>query len=93
MITLKEFCTQEGIGSISNVRKNTNGYPFVTVLRGTDAENIYFSKKAALKVADADPIKGIAKDLFVVNTINSAGEERLKLTFTGEDYASVEDLF
>lgn len=92
-LTLKEFVAQEGINAISNVRVNTNGYPFVTVLRGSDAENVYFSKNASEKVDEGTTIKSIAKDLFVVSCTNAAGEDRIKLSFSGENYESTDSLF
>lgn len=92
-ISLKAFCQQEGITALSNVRINRNGYPFVTVLRGNDAENIYFSKRAAENVNDGQSIATIAKDLLVCETVNANGEARTKLSFTGGNYLDVSSLF
>ena len=93
--TFKSFCQAEGITAIhKSIRVNTNGYPFVTVLRGSEAENIYFSKKASAEVAEGQSVKSIAKDLFTNVAVNQAGESRTKLSFAGNSsYDDIDDMF
>ena len=96
--SLKDYCSAQGVTAINPVvRVNTNNYPFLTVLRGEgddSAENIYFSKKAASKVAEGQDIKAQLPDLYVVETLNASGESRTKLSFNGDGaYVAVEDLF
>lgn len=96
--TLQSFMVAQGITAVApTIRQNTNGYPFITVLRGSgpdSAENIYFSIKASAEVAEGQALKSIAKDLYVVDTLNKAGESRTKLCFAGESsYLSVAELF
>lgn len=96
--TFKSFIAAQGITAVAPaIRQNTNGYPFITVLRGSgpeSAENIYFSVKASAEVSEGQAVKSIAKDLYVVNTLNAAGEARTKLSFAGESsYLGVDELF
>ena len=95
VVNIKDFCSQNAVTQISNVRVNENGYPFLTFLSKAfegGAQNIYFSRAQAAKVHVAQTPKelGIA-EYKVVTTSNAAGEERLKLTTS--EYANVEDLF
>jgi hypothetical protein len=94
--SLKSYVQSTEITSIcKSVRENTNGYPFITVLRGSDAENIYFSIKASAQVTAGQDITTIAKDLYVVTDIqNEAGESRTKLSFEGNsNYVDASELF
>jgi hypothetical protein len=94
MKTFAEFCKTNGITAINNnVRVNTNGYPFITVLRGSDAENIYFSKNASSEVAEGSDVPSIAKSLYIVETVNAVGEPRIKLSFNKGNYTNIADLF
>ena len=94
-VSFKAFCQAEGITSIGKtVRVNASGYPFVTVLRGSDAENIYFSKKAAAEVTEGQLVKSIANTLFVNTAVNSNGESRTKLSFAGNSsYEDIDSMF
>ena len=94
-VTFKAFCAAERVTAIHKViRINTNGYPFVTVLRGSDAENIYFSKKAAAEVAEGQSVKSIASQLYVNVATNASGESRTKLSFAGNStYEDIDDMF
>ncbi len=85
---------KNGWSAISKVRTNSNGYPFATVVNDDgDAENIYFSKKMAGEVGVDDKATVWAANVIVRNTVNAAGENRLKLcSAVGEDYTSVDDL-
>jgi hypothetical protein len=92
--SFKSFCASTGVTAVSPVRSNTNGYPFVTILRGNEAENLYFSINASSDVSDGQDIKSIANDLFVTDTINATGEPRQKLSFRGNSaYTNIDDLF
>ena len=94
-VTFKAFCFAEGITAIhKSIRVNTNGYPFITVLRGADAENIYFSKKASAEVAEGQSVKSIASQLYVNVAVNQQGESRTKLSFAGNStYEDIDDMF
>ena len=93
-ITFKAFCQNEGITAIhKTIRKNANGYPFITVLRGAEAENIYFSKKASAEVSEGEIVKAIASQLFVNFAVNQEGESRTKLSFAGNSYEDINDMF
>lgn len=89
----KEWCDTRGVTSVfPKVRVNQNGYPFCTVLMGSEAENIYFSKSAAENLIEDDIISN-PLGLKVVETLNSEGEQRLKLTWSSGDYISVAEFF
>ena len=91
--TFKQYCVDTKVTSIAKVVKvNANKYPFITVLRGNAAENVYFSKSASAEVAEGMDVKSIANSLFVANTINGDGEARTKLSFKNS-YESMEDMF
>lgn len=95
-ISLKKFVAEEGITALcKSVRENTNKYPFITVLRGNEAENLYFSIKASAQVTAGQDISSIAKDLYVVRDITNAdGESRIKLSFEGNsNYVDASALF
>lgn len=94
-VTFKAFCAAEGITAIhKTIRTNSNGYPFITVLRGADAENIYFSKKASAEVAEGELVKSIASELFVNTAVNANKEQRTKLSFAGNStYEDIDDMF
>lgn len=85
--TIKEFVKSQGFTQIaSHVRVNTNGYPFVTFIKADNvAENIYFSKNAALLV---DKGAAVTKELLsgfqIGATENAAGEVRIKLISNSE---------
>lgn len=93
-ITFKDFCKSNNITAINKtVNVNSNGYPFITVLRGKLAENVYFSKNASTQVNKGDAVKDIASQLFVAETANADGEVRMKLTFNNSSYESIDDMF
>lgn len=82
-ITAKAFAAQQGFNMVSKVRKNTNGYLFVTFLSSEDpnhVENIYFGVRFAEEggYKEGDNIK--IAELFVTDTVNASGETRWKLT-------------
>jgi hypothetical protein len=93
--TLKSYCVEQGFTAVSpSIRENANGYPFITLLRGKDAENIYFSINAASEVSAGSSTKDIFAKLYVANVENANGEARVKLTFNkGESsYLNILDL-
>ena len=76
------------------VNTNVKDYPYITILRGNIAENIYFGKKSSTKVGLGVAVKPIASELFVSEVTNANGEVRMKLSFSGEStYDTVEDMF
>jgi hypothetical protein len=82
-VTIGEFVKVTGLDRFFPViRKNTNGYPFVTFLKNgvqNSAQNIYFSKTTANDVeAGADVVESI-KDLRMVqlSAADENGEEVL----------------
>ena len=93
--TFQAYCIRTNVTAINKtVNTNSNTYPFITVLRGSIAENIYFGRKSAAKVALGTVVKSIAKELFISEAVNSAGETRMKLSFNGDaTYADLDDMF
>ena len=93
VVSFEEWCKAEGVTAVHpKVRTNMNGYPFMTVLRGSDAENIYFSKTAGEDLVE-DEIIPNPKGLRVAETVNADGEMRLKLTWGGGEYISIIEFF
>lgn len=95
--TMKEFASSNNVTAISNVRTNTNGYPYLTMLSDKfegGAENFYFSKRAAAKVSkDQTPTAIGLGQLSMAVVKNAAGEQRIKICTAGEDYTSVSELW
>lgn len=67
---------------IPEIRRNTNNYPYITVLKGKDkegkaiAENIYLTKSQSdVTEFTAEWFKG----LNVIHTTNAQGQPRIKL--------------
>lgn len=94
MISFREFVTSKKLSVNPVVRRNVNGYPFITVLdpskpAGEQAENIYFGKNTAAQIGES--IRPIANDLQIVHTTNAAGEKRVKLSLSA--YINADDLF
>lgn len=86
-MSVNEFAKSKGFVQIaSSVRKNTNGYPFVTFINKENvAENVYFSKRASGAVTENAPVtKDMLKALQVALVKNEAGEERIKLISNSE---------
>ena len=93
--TLSQWCQDTGVTAIGKaVRENTNGYLFITFLRGSTAENLYFSKAASQKVAAGEETTPLLEELYVVHTQNALGEPRVKLSLGGEsNYIDVASLW
>lgn len=67
------------------VRKNTNGYPFITLKKkdtpaGEGGLNIYFSKSSVVSEGDIVTSE-MSADLVVIEAKNADGEDRLKLHY------------
>ena len=93
-IKLKDYCKTTGVTAINNsINTSVKGYPFVTLLRGNEADNIWFSKNASARVAKGDNFKAIASELYVVETANADGEVRMKLSFNNSSYSDLADFF
>jgi hypothetical protein len=93
--SLKQYCSEQGFTAVfPSVRENTNKYPFITLLKGKEAENVYFSINASSEVSAGTPIVDIFPKLYVTHVENANGEPRTKLTFNkGEGtYLSIADL-
>lgn len=94
--TVQEFMKSKGFVSVvKTVRKNTNGYPYITFMNASNvAENIYFSKNGASKVDEGDLIeKGFFNPFTMVLAVNADGEQRWKISSGDSLRLSVEDLF
>ena len=102
--TAKEYCKDNEVLSVSKVRINTNGYPFMTFLfKAIDAntgknkaENIYFSKGLADELSpQAGDAPSILQGKNIIELVNDeTGEVRMKISRSGStDYVSVDDLF
>jgi hypothetical protein len=87
---------------IPELRRNTNGYPYLTFIAEVNganvSENIYFSKGAALLCPEG---VGSVTAEFITSfqvsiTVNGDGEERVKLSRKGSfasTWLSLTDLF
>lgn len=103
--TLKSLYQQGYFDSISTLRKNESGYPFVTLLKDgekTKMTNLYFGRKSATIIFDNFEVgDAVSKALFNANVIlteNKKGEKRFKISLTEgsseyESGASLEDVF
>ena len=100
-ISLKQLFKKGVFNTVSILRENENGYPYVTLLRttskGTASQNIYFGQKTAKIVSDTfnvgDRIDSLLADAQIIKTENSNGEVRYKLsTNPTSDYASEQTL-
>lgn len=79
--SLKSYCETKGYDMVSRVRANVNGYKYVTLIDSQnpgEPENLYLGQRYSetVEVNDSLPIG----ELFVSETLNAAGETRLKLT-------------
>lgn len=94
-MTIRQFCKDNTVSSVSNVRTNTNGYPYMTFLSEKfegGAQNIYFGKSTAQSVSANQTPRAInLQEFSIITTENEAGEERLKLS-NNTDYTNIDDL-
>lgn len=89
-ISLKEAFQENVFDSISVLRINSNGYPYVTLVRatakGTMSTNVYFGKKSAeavLNEADeGDKVTSLLADAVLVHVENADGDKRWKVSVT-----------
>lgn len=90
-ISLKEFCANNGVISLGNVKLSEKNHPFVTLRTNGDAINLWFSKNASkvVKVGQDAKEAGLAK-AFVVSVENEEGELRHKISFNKQ--TSVDDM-
>ncbi len=93
-MSIKDFAASKGFNQIVPVvRVNKTGYPYITFIDDDNkAENIYFSKNAALAVTAGTPVTKEMLSVYQVGfTTNEAGEERVKL-ITNSDRVELSDL-
>lgn len=97
-ITLASLIKQGKITAIhKQLKQNTNGYYYVTMLQGSKASNLYFGKKTGVFL-DAhfsvnDNVLPLLKNCNVVQTVNDAGEVRFKIsTSENSNYTSQSEL-
>lgn len=88
-ISLKLLFIQGLFSAISNLRFNTNGYPYLTLIgRNGTANNVYFGQKSAdiigANYAEGDDVSVEFPKTSVVMVKNEAGEQRFKLVLEGE---------
>jgi hypothetical protein len=85
--------------NISEVRVNTNGYPYVTFRGNNKGTNVYFSRTTADEfvegqVLTAADVVALRLGITVTETGDNKGEKRLKLFFAGEGSGTnMEDIF
>jgi len=96
-ISLRDFVAQQGFVQLATkqVRYNTNEYPFLTFIDGSNkATNVYFSKNESEKIKDMSVLTGeYLRNLNVVNTTNAEGEKRFKLTTGNSERYNLEELW
>lgn len=97
-VTLKSLIRSGKVTGISNLRKNSSGLYYVTLLNGNKPNNVYFSKKASIIVdgtfTEGDSVVSFLKNAEVVQTLNEDQEVRFKLTVpsSNSNYASKAEL-
>lgn len=95
-ISLVELVKKGKVSNISELRENTNGYPFITLLSGNKSQNVYFGKNTADKVSGTfnvgDKILPFLKECNIVKTENAEGETRFKLSHSTSAYSSKAEL-
>lgn len=85
-ISFKELVRNKVITGASALRVNESGYPYLTLLRGSMASNVYFGKNSAAiilakyKVGDIVNTELTKSD--IVLTVNTDGEERFKISLS-----------
>ncbi len=92
-VSLKKAAKFGVVRNISAVRTNESGYPYVTMLSGDKASNVYFGKKSAESVHKGDVLTGVQlRQAQLVLATNEAGEPRVKISLNGENaYTSLAD--
>lgn len=98
-VSLRTLVLQRMVTTFSKLRKNGNGYWYMTLLNGSKSFNVYFGKRStsiidALGLNEGSSLPSdMLKGAEVVLTENKDGEIRYKLTISGtNDYASANDM-
>lgn len=96
-VTLKSLVQQGVVTTISTLRFNQSGYPYVTLLSGSKPNNVYFGKKTAAIVegtfSEGDSVVEFLKNSNIVQTVNEQGEIRFKLSNSeNSNYSSKSEL-
>lgn len=95
-ISLVQLVKKGTVTNISELRENSNLYPFVTLLCGNKAQNVYFGKSTGEKVSGTfktgAKILPFLKECNIVKTLNAEGEVRFKLSHSTSAYSSEAEL-
>ncbi len=100
--TVRQLFKNKYFTTVSKLRINENGYPFITFLDGKKANNVYFGKNTAdivmgtFQKGDDLIANGFLLDAEVIQTQNENLETRYKLSKSVGDYsssASLEEAF
>jgi hypothetical protein len=96
-ITLKSLVKQGHVTGVSLLRRNENGYPYVTLLKGNKSNNVYFGKKTSEIISSTfeigDKVAAALKDATVIKATNAAGQMRYKLSLSGTtEYTTTAEL-
>ncbi len=94
-ITLASLVENKKISTISRLKFNTNGYPFVTLLtKDNKSQNVYFGIKSSQVIGNAyGEGEDILKELTnadIIQTENAQGETRYKISLPGDSNYSSE---
>lgn len=78
--TLIAFAKEQGFNAVSEVRTNSNGYKYMTLLdsKTGNSENIYLGVRYAETVTAGTKVD--PKTLFIQDTVNASGETRYKIS-------------
>ena len=96
-ITLVSLIKQGEVTSISLLKYNKSGYPYITLCKGNKPNNVYFSLKSAEVInnhfKEQDNVISILKNANICQTTNEEGEVRFKLsTSETSNYVSQAEL-
>lgn len=96
-ITLVSLVKQGEVTSISLLKYNKSGYPYITLCKGNKPNNVYFSLKSAEVInnhfKEKDNVISILKNANICQTTNEEGEVRFKLsTSESSNYVSQAEL-
>ncbi len=95
-ISLAQLIKKGIVTGVSELRTNTNDYPFVTFLKGNKSTNVYFGQKTSEKVAGTfqkgDNVIPFLKECSIVKTLSQQagheGEVRYKLSHSTSGYTT-----
>ena len=78
--TLIAFAKEQGFNAVSEVRTNSNGYKYMTLLdsKTGNSENIYLGVRYAETVTKGTKVD--PKTLFIQDTTNADGASRYKIS-------------